>query len=82
MKQKQPGSPVPLAVCEACSLIWGIFIAGGTVYLTEWRGWSAWTWLGAILLMTAWSCKYCRVPEPESKEQKGEKSDSAHVHWV
>jgi hypothetical protein len=56
-------SPVPLAICEVCSLIWALAILGGTVYLTEWRGWVMGTWVIALLLAISWTCKYCRVPK-------------------
>ena len=48
-----------LAVCEACSLIWGVIIVAGAAYLVGWQGWSNWTWVGMLFLMECWTCKYC-----------------------
>lgn len=51
-------SQTALAICEVCATAWAIVIVGGTVYLIEnrgWSGWSMWSWLGALFLMSLWT---------------------------
>ena len=48
-----------LAVCEFCGMVWALILVIGTVYLTGWCGWSGWTWLGTVMLIGIWTCRYC-----------------------
>ncbi len=48
-----------LAVCEFCSLIWGLGLVAGTVYLTGWCSWHWSTWIGCVFLLGIWTCKFC-----------------------
>ena len=57
--EKRQYSTTALAACEVCSVIWCTIILCGTVYLTGWQGWNGWTWLAAVIIASAWTCRFC-----------------------
>lgn len=59
---KPQWSPVPLAICEACSLIWAMFVLGGAVWLIAFHDWHPATLFFAVGVMSLWTCKWCRYP--------------------
>lgn len=61
-----------LAVCEFCSFCWAVIMIGGTVYLTGWCGWSYWTWLGSLLMVGMWTCRYCPGHAKYGAVQRGD----------
>lgn len=71
---KDEWSPVPLAVCEACSLVWGLVILGGCAYAVFWLDHSGWWFLLAMLLAGSWNCKNCRSPA-QIEAMRGEDDD-------
>lgn len=69
MDDNQPQwSPVPLAICEACSLFWAVFIIGGAAYLIS-EGWHWTTMALAIFLLCCWTCKWCRYPGTDKNDK-------------
>lgn len=56
-------SPVPLAICEVCGLLWGVSILGTCAYAVFWLDHNGWWFVLAILITGSWTCKTCMHPD-------------------
>jgi len=54
-------SPVPLAICEICSLIWVAIVFGFAAYAVFWLNRSGW-WFLLSFLVCQWTCKAYMSP--------------------